>query len=74
MKLIDLLNKISMEDIEPIYYFRINYCGYNLIIKYLYYTFEIIDVKTTYDITLLKKGDSFDPFILGAINYEIEEY
>jgi len=48
MKLIDLLYKISKDEVEPPLYFRINTFGYNFVIKYLYFEFIIIEVKSSF--------------------------
>lgn len=71
MKLIDLLNKIANNEIEPILYFRINTAGYNLILKYLYYDFIIEEVISSDNTSLFKKGDKFD-LILYSLNKSIE--
>lgn len=72
MKLIDILNKISSGDIVAGFTFRINYGGYSFIVKYLYYDFVIQEVKSSYNQCIIKKGDSFNNFILNALNYKIE--
>lgn len=73
MKLIDLLDLISKDEIKPITYFKINCGGRNFIIKYLYYAFIIEKVSTSciYD-DLFKKGDYFDSLILANLNKNIE--
>jgi len=71
VKLIDLLNKISNNEIEPPLYFRINTAGHNFVIEYLYFDFIIEDVKTSFSSTCFKKGESFD-MILSSLNKTIE--
>lgn len=71
MKLIDLLIKISNNEIEPIIYFRLNYCGHNMIIRYLYYNFKIVNVKSSFSKSIFKKGEDFN-FIISALNKKVE--
>lgn len=71
MKLIDLLIKISNNEIEPPLYFRINTLGHNFIIKYLYFAFIIEDVKTSFNRSLFKKGENFN-MILSSLNKTVE--
>lgn len=71
MKLINLLDKIAKNEIEPIIYFRINTFGYNFIIKYLYFEFIIEKVDTSFSKCLFKKGECFNKYILSSLNKEI---
>lgn len=72
MKFIDLLNKISKNEIEPIIYFRVNLLGHNFIIKYLYFDFIIEKVDSSFNRSLFKKGDSINNILLSALNKKIE--
>lgn len=71
MKVIDLLNKIANNEIEPPLYFRINIIGHNFILKYLYYGFVIEDVKSSFNSSLFKKGEEFN-LIISSLNKTIE--
>lgn len=71
MKLIELLNKIANNEIEPPLYFKINTLGHNFILKYLYFRFVIEDVKSSFNKSLFKNGENFD-FILSSLNKTIE--
>ena len=59
MKLIDLLYKISKDEVEPPLYFRINTFGYNFVIKYLYFEFIIVEVKSSFTDCMFKKRRLF---------------
>lgn len=71
MKVIDLLNKIANNEIKPPLYFRINTLGHNFILKYLYFSFVIEDVKSSFNKSLFKNGEKFD-LILSSLNKTIE--
>lgn len=72
MKVIDLLVKIANDEIKPVIYFRVNLLGHNLIIKYVYFSFIVEKVYSSFSKSAFKEGESIDNIILTSLNRQIE--